>query len=43
MTQLETQCPDCGRPVENGGLCSACTQDRVMELAQVGAGRADLT
>lgn len=35
MTQLEPHCPDCGRPVATDTLCSACEQDREMEVAQI--------
>lgn len=34
MTQLETTCPDCGRPTQAEALCGACEQDRAMQLAQ---------
>ncbi|MFN2449206.1 MAG: hypothetical protein ABR508_05345 [Candidatus Baltobacteraceae bacterium] len=38
MMQLESHCPDCGRQVRAGSLCSACEQDREMQLASVERG-----
>ncbi len=38
MTQLEPHCADCGSPIPAGELCSACDQDRTMQLAEVEKG-----
>ncbi len=35
MSQLESRCVDCGRPVLGRVLCPACEQDRMMQQSEL--------